>query len=138
MDEIGSGGLTWSLQNVKRLISPYPAHKKVDAILERLGEDFGEDEVHAIDDGDDEPGNASSDEECAEHGDAAVAEAAGHGDAAVAEAAGDIVSLTAPQADAMQQSQITMAALQSSAESLRSVGAIKAMQGIQDWQKHVF
>ena len=44
-----SVGLTWCESDVKRLISPYPAHKKTDDVLARLGEDFYHDSVHRFD-----------------------------------------------------------------------------------------
>ena len=48
-EEFNSGGLTWCESDVKRLISPYPAHKKTDDVLAQLGEDFHHDSVHRFD-----------------------------------------------------------------------------------------
>ena len=47
-EEFDSGGLTWCERNVKRLITPYPAHGMHDKVLERLGEDFYHDSVHSL------------------------------------------------------------------------------------------
>ena len=49
-DEFDDGGLTWGERGVKRLITPYPKHEKVDKVLERLGEDFYHDSVHRLTD----------------------------------------------------------------------------------------
>ena len=49
-EEFDSGGLTWSERDVKRLITPYPKHEKVDQVLENLGEDFYHDSVHRLHD----------------------------------------------------------------------------------------
>ena len=50
-DEYETGGITWCEEDVKRLITPYPAHRKTDAILSNVAGDFYYDEVHGLDDG---------------------------------------------------------------------------------------
>ena len=84
-EEMDAGGITWCQNDVQRWISAYPSHKKVDRILERLGEDFYLDALQSIGDEDDtavaeegqEADSSSSDEseqdEPAVHVDAAVA-----------------------------------------------------------------
>ena len=51
-EEFEAGRLTWCERDVKRLISKYPARKKVDQVLENLGEDFYHDSVHHLVSGD--------------------------------------------------------------------------------------
>jgi len=148
-EEFESGGITWWQRDVQRLISPYPAHKHVDRILERLGEDDYHDDVHALDAGDDyhddvqalddeEAPNDSSDE--SDDDDNQV----GQGDAAVAgDDGGDVQSkpmeiapLSASQADSVQNSQSTMAALEATIDSLKAIGSVRGVQCIeQELQK---
>ena len=45
-DEYKSGSLTWSKQSVERLIVPFPKNKEADAILERIGDHAGVDDLH--------------------------------------------------------------------------------------------
>jgi len=52
-DEWQRGGITWSERDVQRMIKPYPEHKKVDQILNKLGEDFYHDDIHCLTQGDD-------------------------------------------------------------------------------------
>ena len=53
-DEVHANALACCKEDIQRLITPYPAHKRVDRILENLGEDFFHDDVHALcDDSDD-------------------------------------------------------------------------------------
>ena len=54
VEEVDSQALTCCKEDIQRLITPYPAHKRVDRILENLGEVFFHDDVHALcDDSDD-------------------------------------------------------------------------------------
>ena len=46
-----------------RLITPYPAHAKVDRILQNLGEDIYHDDVHCLADGADDTAVAEGDQE---------------------------------------------------------------------------
>ena len=117
-EEWETGGLVWSQEDAKRLITPYPVHKNVDSVLQRLGEDAGHDALEDIDDGGAESGGDSSQET---DSDSAVA---GEGGVAVAgDDAGDVqsqpmmsVPLSASQADAVHQSQITIAVLEAIAK----------------------
>ena len=53
-EEVGSNSSTCYKEDIQRLMTPYPAHKRVDRILENLGEVFFHDDVHALcDDSDD-------------------------------------------------------------------------------------
>ena len=136
------------------MISPYPAHKHTDAVLERLGEDFSYDSIHALGNEEDdeaseeedaETPNGSSDES-SDEGDAAVA----GDDRSVAAVAGDHggdhnddrqstlveVPLSASQADAVHQVEITIAALQGTLDSLKAIGSVRAAQCVeQELQK---
>jgi len=146
-EEFDSGGITWCQRDVKRLITPYPAHKRADAVLERLGEDFSHDDIHALEDADDDNNvdDASTTEE--EHEEAPNDSSdesdgddnqVGQGDAAVAGDDGsvqskpmEIVPLSESQAEAVHQVQITMAALQASLSSLIAIGALRAAQVVE-------
>ena len=48
-------------KNVKRLITPYPKHAKVDKVLEALGDDFYHDRLQDLDEGEDESAVAVED-----------------------------------------------------------------------------
>ena len=39
-EEFNSGGLTWCESDVKLLISPYPAHERIDKVLDKFGRGF--------------------------------------------------------------------------------------------------
>ena len=62
-EEIDDGGLSWSLRNVKRLITPYPARSDVDRILANLGEDYNHDDLEALGNEDAETAVAGNDKE---------------------------------------------------------------------------
>ena len=61
-EEIAEGGLTWCLRDVKRLIRPYKPQKELDAVLKNLGEDYYFDEIHDLQE--DEEENDDPDPEC--------------------------------------------------------------------------
>ena len=62
-EHVASGELTWNYEGVRRLICPYPKHEKVDSILEALGEDACEDDIHNMSDEDTEHPEENSDKE---------------------------------------------------------------------------
>lgn len=137
-EEYSSGGLTWCLRDVQRLICPYPCHRKVDKILNNVGDDYYRDEIENLKDVSDEDEADSGDEE--KEFDAAVAGAfppeplveTRELDTAVA---GTITpqsrhttELSASQAEALHQVRISVAALQSSLESLKGTGNVRGVQ----------
>ena len=145
-EELKSGGLTWSRRDVRRLITPYPARAKVDRILAALGDDFYHDDVQALNDGGDDTAVAEGEQEAPSSSsdeDDGDDEPAGHVGAAVA---GDgenisgverestlmeIVPLSASQADAVHQVKVTIASLEATIESLRAIGSVRGVQGIE-------
>jgi len=142
-EEHDSKGLKWSRAGVKRLITPYPPHRKVDRILANLGEDYYQDEVQnlevedddtAVAEGDEGPSSSSSDAGDNEDGDADAAVAgddenpSGH---ELASTSMEIVPLSAAQADALHQLQATIGALEATIESLRSIGSVRGVQSIE-------
>ena len=160
-EEWETGALKWRMQDVKNLITPYPARKEVDEILERLGEDYCEDEVHALYDedkvdraseaGDEAVPAISSDEETLCDGEILVAEEAEEtavaGDAAVVAVAAvagsdgghedvseamEISSLSDSQAEAVQRLQMTIAGLEEVLERTRKLGAVRCVQRIEE------
>ena len=153
-DEFASGRLTWCERDVQRLITPYPPRHKVDRVLENLGEDFYHDEVHCITDGhddtavaEDDTAVAESDQEAAEpssdedDGDEEPSEhvlAAGTGEgvegAEIVDFEGsrmEVAPLSADEADALHIARATMAALEASIDTLRSIGAVRGVQCIE-------
>ena len=149
-DEFDSGGLTWCERNVKRLITPYPKHEKVDKVLERLGEDFYHDSVHRLTDeaelsavatedlyaeaGEDD--TTSDDEDSnEEHEDFSKIVVAG--DALPAVAASEAIApredLDLARAGANQDVQQTMDrihAIQGHLEGLRHIGCVRGVQAL--------
>ena len=57
-EEVAENALKFCKEDITRLIAPYPAHRRVDSILEKVGEDYFHDEVHALCDGSDEPAHS--------------------------------------------------------------------------------
>jgi hypothetical protein len=151
-DEMDAGGITWCQNDVQRLISAYPSHKKVDRILERLGEDFYLDALQSIGDEDDtavaeegqEADSSSSDEseqdEPAGHVDAAVAgdELAKLPELAVPVELDEVeseiietVPLSASHADAVERMQFTVIGLEASLENLLRIGHLNGVSAIE-------
>ena len=148
-EEVDSGGLTWCMHDVKRLICPYPPNRRVDRILTNLGEDFGYDDVHnagyteeAKDDSED------SDQELSEHysEDDAMEDVEGVATAV----AGDLVTsvgavhqpeasrqseeppqLSVEQADQVVAVRCSIAALQGTIEPLRQQGLLRGVQALE-------
>ena len=146
-DEFESKGIKWCAKDVKRLIMPYPARPKVDRVLEKLGEDFYEDDIHCLDDEADDTAVAeesqeasSSDSDETNEGDTAaehvLAAVAGEGaeDAESAELEGSRIEsapLDTDRADAVHKVQATMAALEAHIEGLRIVGSVRGVASLQ-------
>jgi hypothetical protein len=141
-DEFDSKGIKWCQRDVKRLITPYPIHTKVDRVLANLGEDFYHDSTHCLDTVGDE--NADSDEsidmdiDAQGGGDKAeeqsVAAVAGEGVAGESvegvESAEpeDSATLSPAQADALHKSQATIAALEVHIHGLRDIGSVRGVK----------
>ena len=51
-DEFHAAGRKWCERHVLRLITFYRAQRKVDEVLENLGEDFYHDPIHSLENGD--------------------------------------------------------------------------------------
>ena len=142
-DEIGTGGITWSLKDVKRLIVPYPKRKDVDATLERLGEDYYHDAIEELDEDEESKKKAAvadtSDQEelssSSADSDVEVPAAVAGKKQAVAEASANVdveeVSLSAEQAEAVHQVSCTIAALQATVDNLRTIGSLRGAQCIE-------
>jgi hypothetical protein len=150
-DEVESKGLMWCQEDVRRLIQPYPTHKKVDAILANLGEDFGHDVIHNMDAGDDDGDDAGHDMEDQE----SIADAdgsngyekhsavAGDGGESAdgagdrnAEVEGSDVEIELPvstdQADAVQRLTVTRAALQGALDGLLAIGHVRGVHQLEE------
>ena len=117
-DEFASGGITWCERGVKRLITPYPCHRKVDRVLENLGEDFYHDDIHCLTAGDNGTADAEGDQEAT---DSAVA----------GESAEPDLLISAETADAVHNVKATMATLEATLEGLRAIGSLKGVQSIE-------
>jgi hypothetical protein len=146
-DEFHSKRLTWCPRDVKRLIGAYPANKKVDRVLETLGDEFYHDDVHCLANGDDDTAvaeggddaiSASSeendeDDEPAEHVMAAVAGEGVEG----AESAGlegsimEQAPLSADVADEVHKVKDTIACLEGHLAGLRAMGLVKCTQNVE-------
>ena len=139
-DEFKTGGITWCERDVMRLITPYPERKKVDAILNRLGEDFYHDDIHALANGDglnDDLAVAEGDQEEAiesSSSDAddepAVADELPDG-AASAEIEKESAPISAEQADSVHKARATMAALEGMIQGLQAIGSISGVQSLE-------
>ena len=136
-DEYESEGIIWCEEDVKRLITPYPAHKKTDRILANLEDTFFHDDVHELGDArDDVEGTADElsdsssegiveDDNIPAHDSTAVA-----GDENSEHASNDmeIVRVTASQADEMLRSQASISGLQAHVDGLRAMGHLRGVQ----------
>ena len=139
--EVAAKRLSWTLSDVQRVIKPYPRKCKVDAILEQIGDDAGNDLADASDDDNsNEEGAGHSDksdlEEGAEEGDGddeqptAVAEEPSAGaeePSAVAEdsnAVADDIIVAPAEAEYVSMSRNIIAGLQTAKETCAQVGSM--------------
>ena len=144
-EEFTSGGLTRCQRDVKRLICPYPAHRKIGKILANLGEDFSHDDIHnnlEAEEDDEEPEEIEkeletiSDEEDLEDDEEIETAVAAKDTPAVVtvdrvEASNNnayISPLSAEQADQLHIVRTTIGAIESSIESLKMSGVIRGAQ----------
>lgn len=137
-DEFNSQRLTWCRRDVRRLIRPYPPRKKVDSVLSKLGEDFCHDDIHAMDDGDDDTavaegveGSPSSSSDDGENTSGFELESTGMEIMPHEGANMEIEPLSASQADAVHHAQATMASLEIAIEGLRAIGNLRGVQAIE-------
>jgi hypothetical protein len=144
-DEVAAGRLNWSREEVESLIRPYPSHKDIDEVLEKLGDymqleeeekPFAEEECDE-EEGDKEHGAEELvvDESAVadvEHVDVDLGEITGLVDIAVAEAeeGADAMShgivLTPEEAEILHKSQTMIEVYTQSLEALRACGAMTA------------
>ena len=153
-EEFRDGSLQWSQRNVKRLISPYPRHEKVDKILENIGDEFYHDEVHNLiengdeDESENEDPEVQSEEDESEEDDGDVEwDPAVAADTAVADPAigavnvvdtaeafsqnEDALQLSAAQADHYHASRASIAALSMSIEAMKGTGLVRVVQTLE-------
>ena len=127
--EYTAGRLNWCQRSVKRLITPYPPHKKVDKVLAALGEDFYHDSLQDLHSEEDPavaeedggvPSESSDEDVVDDKPEAHTAVAVDDTNASIIEieesAITESVPLSAAQADAVQQIHSSIAALESSLE----------------------
>ena len=146
-EHFAAGQIEWNKKFVRKLINDYPTNKTVDAVLERVGEDFSYDDVHDMPDAAVDEADKLEGDGCASEDEAAVAadnedegasnedEGAGSdGEDEPAVAADGFatdetkeasVTLSGPQADAVHQNQVEIASLQDAIEIIRQTGAIR-------------
>ena len=146
-DEFRSEGITWCQHDVKRLITPYPKHEKVDRVLANIGDDFYHDDLHSLTNGDDDTAVAEGDQEALEFSeseDEVDDEPAEHVPTAVA---GEGVEgaesteleclrmksapISAEEADAVHTVKATIAGLEAHLEGLRAIGSTRGVQCIE-------
>ena len=146
-DEFQSQGITWCERDVMRLITPYPSHRKVDKVLNAVGDNFYHDDIHclvdasAVAEGPDEARDSSSDgdddddesDAPADHIPAAVA---GEGAQAVGcvelkDSCVESAPLSAGEADAVHHVKATIAGLEATIEGLRDIGSVRGVQCIE-------
>ena len=154
-EEHNARRLSWNVEDIQRIILPYPKHEKVDAVLEKMeddtwipeGERVYEDEGEGkSDDSEDEVGSEKEpNEEEEEAADlAALAAIGGHGDTEDVRSSGydgveDVPSCgelpsidCATKADALTGSQTLIALLEAAMSSLREVGAQASVAHLQN------
>ena len=157
--EVAAGRLGWNVQDVQRLIRPYPKHRHVDEILERQGDDtwcpegerpYEDDDVDTSAPGGD-GGPESEAEDRPEEGDAEAEGKPDEGEAGAedpldeqggarssgrSDGAGDSavceVALSAAQAEHVAHSSQLIATYESAIESLKACGAMKSVINLQN------
>ena len=156
-EEFDSDGLPWCFETIQRLLTAYPEHRKIDKVLNNVGEDHGHDSVHMLHD-DEALGGADSSESsevadadegmsdaASDGGDpdakkaervhvAVASEGAACNDAADAEQDSLMVStaLSAEEADELYKSKATQVALQGHIDGLRCIGEVRIVQVLEE------
>ena len=152
-EEVRAGRLGWSFEDVQRLILPYPKHKEVDAVLERLGDDtwIPEDECKyavAEEESSSSDSEESKDDDVMEHfakvwddGDDGElpqvdeqGRSCGTGEVPQVDEQGRSGGkmMSAADADALAQSTHLLATLEAARASLRACGAMKAVVNLEN------
>ena len=137
--EVRAGRLQWNQKDVQRLIKPYPRRPKVDAILENIGDDAGND--LADESGDEAMGDNNADTD--HSADESDLEGAGKDKQSAADAGDDeqpsaVPNLNQPSAvaevivspeevECVLQSRKIIAALQHAKETCQQVGAMSSV-----------
>ena len=133
-----------SMDIVRGLICPYPPNKKVDRILENLGEDFGYDDIHNVEGAEEcEDDSEESDEEMKDF-EEEDADGDGDGDEADAAVAGDsapsfamvaqpevLTELSAEQADHLQMLRVSTSAIKMHLEAMKGSGLVTPVQALE-------
>jgi hypothetical protein len=146
-EEVRSGRLSWNMADVRRLIAPYPAHKKVDAVLAKIEDHawleeedtpyLDEDEEKDVDAGENvdmsgSDAEAAGEEEAAEEGSDAEAEGADTrscgdgGELAVAESEPSTV-LSPFEAEQFHKSAMLIDTYNQSIDALKACGAVASI-----------
>ena len=140
-EEFAANRLGWNVEDLKRIIMPYPKSKQVDAILANIQDDtwipegecaYEQEGEEASDDAEDEESADEENEEDEEAADlAALVEISGHdvrssehGDVEDFRSGGEAPSIaSATEADALTRSQTLISVFEAVMESLKEVGA---------------
>ena len=157
--EAAAGRLTWTARSVRKLLCEYPAHRKVDAVLAKQGDDTsvpeGEDphaeedveendddseksdaavaeEPRGDDDDDEEQTEEEEDVEAAPTKEQEVAEEHGQKCAAVVTKSVDISEISITEAQELEKSQTLIDAFEQAIGTLRQCGALNACTALQN------
>ena len=146
--EVAAGRLQWNQSDVQRLIKPYPRRGKVDAILENIGDDAGND--LADESGDEAMGDNNADTD--HSADESDLEGAGKDKQSAADAGDDeqpsaVPNLNQPSAvaedivspeevECVLQSRKIIAALQHAKETCQQVGAMSSVVHLDNQIRH--
>ena len=140
-EEIAAKRLGWNVEDVKRIIRPYPKNEQVDAVLAKIENDtwipegecaYEQEGEEASDDAEDEESDEKENEAEEEAADlAALVEVSGydvrsseHGDVEDVRSGGEVPSIaSATEADTLTQSQTLISVFEKAMESLKEVGA---------------
>ena len=161
-EEAAAGRLKWTQQQVRSLINAYPAHRRVDDVLEKMGDDtaipddekaYAEDDACEREDGEssddvdaeetampmegEEKENEEEDDDEEEGTEAWSREAAhgdghGHSGAAVAVKSVDISGISVAEAEEVEKSETLIDALRQSVATLKNCGALSACSNLEN------
>ena len=154
-EEHNAKRLSWNVEDIQRIIMPYPKHQKVDAVLRKMeddtwipeGERVYEDEGEGkSDDSEDEVGSEKEpneeEEEAADlatlvalggHGDTEGVGSSGYDDVENVHSCGELPAIgCATKSDALTGSQTLIALLEAAMSSLKEVGAQASVAHLQN------
>ena len=141
-----AGRIGWHVEDITRIIKPYPIHQTVDAVLRKMEDDTSLPECECVyedegegksDDSEDEEGSEEElneeEEEAADlaaldavggHGDTENVRSGGYDDVEDVRSCGELPSIgCATKADALTESQTLIGVLETAMASLKEVGA---------------